>query len=100
MMQTTFNILNNTHAGTGVVQVEIIKNQKKEGELTSSPPSNLNAKEGSSETFAELDNSTLRFCCSGYEYCKRKCIADPKKHLCPICKKGVHVISTKRQFNQ
>ena len=89
--QTTFNILNNTRAGTGVVQVEIINNKKKV-ELTSAPPSNLNAEEGSNEANAKLDDSTLLSCCSGYEHCKLKCIADPNKHSCPVCKKGVHPI--------
>ena len=40
----------------------------------------------------DFSSYPLNFCCSGHTYCKLKTAADPMRHLCPICMKGVHVI--------
>ena len=72
--QVTFNILNNTLAGTGAVRVELLKESMEK--LTSTG------------TLMVRQN----YCCSGIEHCIVNSFADPKKHTCPICKKGVHAI--------
>ena len=91
-IQTTFNILNNTKVGIGVVQVEILNNKDNDVEILPFPSSDVIAVKGSCDALAELDNKTGEFCCSGYDHCKLKKCADPKIHACPICMKGVHSI--------
>ena len=88
--KTTFNILNNTKAGSGAVQIEIVCAEN--DNLTSSPLANLNADKDSCKAQQQIDLQPCNYCCSGIEYCIVKKPADEMKHVCPLCSKVVHAV--------
>ena len=92
-MQSTHNILNNTVAGSGAVQVEYFVCNKEE--LTTSPPSDLFEEKIVLDSSEKQELLHTEFCCSGPNNCKLKLKADPKKHRCPLCEGAVHPICGK-----
>ena len=85
--QITFNILNNTAAGTGAVLVEKFVQEK--AMLTSTSPANVNEEQ---EKDDKVQHKLHQFCCSGPEYCIVNSLPNADTHTCPRCNKAVHAV--------